>query len=84
MNRLDRREAATRQLLESAPAAVPPPGLCDEAVRLGGRILRRRKVVRRLLWLLLCAAVLAFTVWALTARPWTQPPSDTTPPVTNW
>lgn len=84
MNRFDRRQASVRQLLESAPAAIPPPALYDESVRLGRRSLRRRRVVRRLLWLLLCAAILAFSVWAVNARPWAQPPSDTTPTTTNW
>jgi hypothetical protein len=84
MNRFDRREASVRQLLEGAPAAVPPPGLYGESVRVGRRLLHRRRVVRRLLWLLLCAAILAFSVWAVSARPWIQPPSDTTPTITGW
>jgi hypothetical protein len=36
------------------------------------------------MWLLLFAASVAFTVWALTARPWVEPPSTTTPPMTGW
>ncbi|MEU3887501.1 hypothetical protein [Streptomyces sp. NPDC029041] len=77
------REAAVRRLLEQ-PARPLPPEIHTEAVRRGGRMLRRRTLARRLMWLLLCAAAVAFTVWALTARPWVEPPSDTTPPLTGW
>ncbi|MBB4712957.1 hypothetical protein [Streptomyces luteogriseus] len=77
------REAAVRRLLEQAPRPVPPE-IHTEAVRRGGRMLRRRALARRMMWLLLCAAAVAFTVWALTARPWVEPPSDTTPPLTGW
>ncbi|MFD5163437.1 hypothetical protein ACFWMJ_36210 [Streptomyces hawaiiensis] len=79
----DDREAAVRRLLEQTPQPVPPE-IHTEAVRRGGRMLRRRTLARRFMWLLLCAAALAFTVWALTARPWVEPPSDTTPPLTGW
>jgi ferric-dicitrate binding protein FerR (iron transport regulator) len=82
MSRLD-REAAVRRILEEATPPVPP-ALYAEAVRRGGRILRRRTVARRLLWLLLFAATVAFVVWAVMARPWVEPPSDTTPPLTGW
>ncbi|MCX3285341.1 hypothetical protein OR263_01145 [Streptomyces sp. NEAU-H22] len=77
------REAAVRRLLEQAPRPVPPE-IHTEAVRRGGRMLRRRTLALRMMWLLLCAAAVAFTVWALTARPWVEPPSDTTPPLTGW
>ncbi|MFJ4720516.1 hypothetical protein [Streptomyces luteogriseus] len=77
------REAAVRRLLEQAPRPVPPE-IHTEAVRRGERMLRRRTLARRMMWLLLCAAAVAFTVWALTARPWVEPPSDTTPPLTGW
>ncbi|MDF3298187.1 hypothetical protein [Streptomyces tropicalis] len=82
MNRTE-REAAVRLLMEQAPPQVPPD-LYGEVVRRGGRMLRRRAAARRALWLLLCAAALAFAVWAATARPWVEPPSQTTPPVTGW
>ncbi|MEW2291725.1 hypothetical protein ABZ719_03315 [Streptomyces sp. NPDC006743] len=82
MNRVE-REAAVRRILEQTQPQVPA-GLYDAAVRRGARMLRRRTLARRALWLLLCAAAVAFTVWALTARPWAQPPSQTTPPVTDW
>jgi hypothetical protein len=77
------REGTVRRLLEQAPPLVPPD-LCADIVRRGGRMLRRRTVARRLMWLLLLAAALAFVVWATTARPWVEPPSDTTPPLTGW
>ncbi|WP_432058808.1 hypothetical protein [Streptomyces sp. bgisy022] len=77
------REARVRRLLEGAPPPVPPD-LHADAVRHGQRLLRRRNAARRLMWLLLCAATVAFLVWTLTARPWVEPPSETTPPLTGW
>ncbi|WBO64176.1 hypothetical protein [Streptomyces camelliae] len=76
------REAAVRQIMERAPAPVPPD-LCAEAVRRGERLLRRGRLVRRVLWLLAWAAAVAFGVWAARVHPWTQPPSRTTP-LTGW
>ncbi|WP_053660461.1 hypothetical protein [Streptomyces sp. MMG1121] len=82
MNRPE-REAAVRQIMEQAPAPLPPD-LYAEAVRRGERMLRRARLVRRMLWLLACAAAVAFSVWAAHAHPWMLPPSQTTPPVTGW
>ncbi|MER6060276.1 hypothetical protein ABT167_03555 [Streptomyces sp. NPDC001792] len=82
MNRPE-REAAARQIMEQTPAPVPPD-LGAEAVRRGERLLRRRQLVRRVLWLLACAAVVAFSVWAARVHPWTEPPSQTTPSITGW
>ncbi|MFB0616701.1 hypothetical protein [Streptomyces sp. AGS-58] len=82
MNRAE-REAAVRRIMERTPAPVPPE-LYAEAVRRGERRLRRRRLARRVLWLLACAAAVAFTVWAAEAHPWAEPPSQTTPPVTDW
>ncbi|MER6038202.1 hypothetical protein ACIRU2_02250 [Streptomyces sp. NPDC101169] len=82
MNR-PQREAAVRRIMEQAVVPVPP-GLHAEAVRRGERLLRRRLLARRLLWLLLCAAAVAFTVWAVRTQPWVEPPSQTTPPLTGW
>ncbi|MFE0949231.1 hypothetical protein [Streptomyces mutabilis] len=82
MNRLQ-REAAARRIMEQSPALVPPE-LYADVLRRGGRMLRRRTAVRRLMWVLLGAAAVAFTVWALTVQPWVEPPSETTPPVTGW
>ncbi|MGW1543400.1 hypothetical protein ACWCPM_24705 [Streptomyces sp. NPDC002309] len=83
MSRAD-REAAARRIMERTPPRVPPD-LGADAVRLGERLLRRRTVALRLAWLLLFAVTVAFTVWALTERPWVEPPpSRTTPPLTGW
>ena len=82
MNRAE-REAAVRNIMERVPPRVPPE-LYVDVVRRGTRRLRRRRAVRRLLWLLLCAAAVAFLVWAVMARPWVEPPSQTTPPYTGW
>ncbi|MFG2127961.1 hypothetical protein ACGFNV_09180 [Streptomyces sp. NPDC048751] len=82
MNRAE-RETAVRRIMERTPARVPPE-LHADVLRTGGRMLRRRVLARRLMWLLLFAATVAFVVWALTARPWVEPPSETTPPLTGW
>ncbi|MFE5918569.1 hypothetical protein [Streptomyces sp. NPDC056468] len=82
MNRGE-REAAVRRIMERTPPPVPPE-VYAEAVRRGGRMLRRRKAAVWLMWLVLFAATMAFVVWALTARPWVEPPSETTPPLTGW
>ncbi|GGV26833.1 hypothetical protein [Streptomyces griseoflavus] len=77
------REATVRRMLEQSPPSVPPD-LHAEAVRRGSRILRRRTLARRAMWLLSLAMTVAFVVWAVTARPWVEPPSETTPPLTGW
>ncbi|CAL9564276.1 hypothetical protein SUDANB176_04707 [Streptomyces sp. enrichment culture] len=77
------REATVRRMLEQ-PLPPVPPGLHAEAVRRGARIARRRTLVRRAMWLLLLAAAVAFTVWALAVRPWAEPPPETPPPLTGW
>ncbi len=82
MNESDRQDAV-RRAMEQAPPSVPPE-LCTEAVRRGRRMLRRRTLARRLLWTALAAAAVAFLVWAAAERPWVEPPSDTTPPLTGW
>ncbi|MCA2200260.1 hypothetical protein [Streptomyces sp. SMS_SU21] len=82
MDRSDREERVRRLMVAGPP--VLPPDLAAEAVRRGARMLRRRTCARRVLWLLLCAGAVAFAVWALAARPWVEPPSDTTPPLTGW
>ncbi|PZH14853.1 hypothetical protein C1I97_09590 [Streptomyces sp. NTH33] len=82
MNRTE-RETAVRRLLEQRSPQVPAE-LYDDVVRRGQRVLRRRTAARRAMWLVLCAAAVAFAVWALTARPWVEPPSQTTPPVSGW
>ncbi|MFI2375277.1 hypothetical protein ACH5AO_09435 [Streptomyces sp. NPDC018964] len=78
-----RREAAVRRMLEQSPPSVPPE-LHAEAARRGARILRRRTLARRAMWLLLLAGSVAFVVWALTARPWVEPPPEPAPPLVGW
>ncbi|MFD8570781.1 hypothetical protein [Streptomyces sp. NPDC059639] len=80
----DRRSASVRAVLDSAPAPVVPAELCAEAMRRGGRALRRRRAARRLLWCLLAVAAVTFLVWASITHPWVEPPSRTTPPLTDW
>ncbi|KUN26165.1 hypothetical protein AQJ23_13330 [Streptomyces antibioticus] len=82
MNRPE-REAAVRRVMDQVPPVVPPD-LHAEVVRRGARMLRRRRAARRVLWFLLFAASVAFVVWAVMARPWVEPPSETTPPLTGW
>ncbi|MFJ4522322.1 hypothetical protein ACIP4Y_15465 [Streptomyces sp. NPDC088810] len=82
MNRGE-REAAVRRIMEQGVGPVPPD-LPGDAVRRGDRLLRQRQLVRRVLWLLACAAAVAFAVWAADAHPWAEPPSQTTPPLTGW
>ncbi|MGW4598356.1 hypothetical protein ACWEOA_24085 [Streptomyces sp. NPDC004457] len=77
------REAAVRRIMERGGGPVPPE-LHADAVRRGERLLRQRRLVRRVLWLLACVAAVAFAVWAADARPWVEPPSQTTPPLTGW
>ncbi|WP_367321118.1 hypothetical protein [Streptomyces sp. HUAS ZL42] len=82
MNRPE-REAAVRRIMERTPPQVPPD-LYTDVVRRGARMLHRRRAARRLLWLLLLAATVALVVWALAVQPWVEPPSETTPPLTDW
>ena len=77
------REATVRRMLERTPPPVPPD-LCAEVVRHGDRMVRHHMVVRRLIWLALLAATIAFVIWAWTVHPWVEPPSTTTPPFGTW
>nr|WP_223182841.1 MULTISPECIES: hypothetical protein [unclassified Streptomyces] len=62
----------------------PVPGdLALRAAERGARRLRLALRVRRMLWLLGAAAVVAFTLWASATRPWEAPP-ETTPPFEGW
>ncbi|WP_225859031.1 hypothetical protein [Streptomyces albicerus] len=83
MSRMSRKEADVRRILEE-PQPPVPRDLYADAVRRGGRMLRRRTAARRLMWLVLFAAAVAFIVWASIAQPWVEPPSETTPPLTGW
>ncbi|MCT7353262.1 hypothetical protein N4P33_13910 [Streptomyces sp. 15-116A] len=78
------REEMVRRLLEQPASPPVPPELHADAVRRGTRMLRRRRFARRVMWLLLFAAAVAFTVWAVNVQPWVEPPSETTPPLTGW
>ncbi|MBL1081273.1 hypothetical protein JK359_04660 [Streptomyces actinomycinicus] len=82
MNRAQ-RESAVRHIMERVAVPVPPE-LHADAVRRGERLLRQRRLLRRVLWLLACAAVVAFAAWAADTHPWVEPPSQTTPPITGW
>ncbi|MFG3286969.1 hypothetical protein [Streptomyces sp. NPDC048111] len=81
MSAPDRKTAEVRRLLEGGAHPAVPAELAAQAVELGLRMLHRRRVVRRLLWLLLAAGVIVFLVWASMAQPWVTPPSTVTPPV---
>lgn len=78
-----RKEDEVRRMLD-LPHPPVPVDLTARASALGTRILNRRRTARLLLWLLVAVAVVAFTVWASVAEPWTVPPSDTTPPLEGW
>ncbi|MFJ8093351.1 hypothetical protein [Streptomyces griseofuscus] len=82
MNRAE-REAAVRRVMAARPVPVPPE-LYPEAVRRGERLLRRRRLARRVMWVVVCVAAVVFGVWAAYAHPWVEPPSQTTPPVDGW
>ncbi|MCB5170449.1 hypothetical protein LG634_37370 [Streptomyces bambusae] len=73
------REDELRRLLDRRHTAVPP-GLADRAATRGLRLLRRRRALHGAGWLLLIAAVAAFTVWAAVVQPWSVPPSTVAPP----
>jgi ferric-dicitrate binding protein FerR (iron transport regulator) len=83
MSPFGRKEAQVRALLEG-PHPVVPAGLAAAAAAHGRRLLRRRRALRRFGWTLLCAAALAFTVWAALTRPWVTPPSQVSPPLEGW
>jgi ferric-dicitrate binding protein FerR (iron transport regulator) len=80
MSRRSRTEDQVRQMLD-VPHPQVPADLAERAAEHGGRMLRRRRAVRALLVLVLCAAVVAFLVWAMVAEPWQVPPTETTPPL---
>ncbi|MET9882290.1 hypothetical protein ABZZ20_03860 [Streptomyces sp. NPDC006430] len=83
MSAPDRKEDRVRQLLEG-PHPVVPAWLAASAAARGDRLMRRRRALRRAGWTLLCAAVVAFTVWALLTHPWEVPPSGVSPPLEGW
>lgn len=83
MSPYDRKEAQVRALLEGPHPAVPA-GLAAAAAARGRRMLRRRRALRRFGWTVLCAAALAFAVWAALTHPWVTPPADVSPPLEGW
>ncbi|MFF2521824.1 hypothetical protein [Streptomyces liangshanensis] len=80
MTRSEREEAEVRQLLDG-PHPTVPADLAPRALARGTRQRQRRRTARRILWLTLIAAVVAFAVWAAVADPWNPPPMRTTPPL---
>lgn len=83
MSGTGRKEDEVRRMLETPHPQVPAE-LAARAAERGGRLLRRRRVLRRLGVLALVAAVTAFTVWALLVQPWQAPPAEITPPLDGW
>ncbi|AXE22702.1 hypothetical protein C0216_03915 [Streptomyces globosus] len=79
----DRREEQVRRLL-AGPHPPVPTGLAAAAAARGDRLVRRRRALRRIGWVLLFAAAAAFAVWASLARPWEIPPSEVSPPLQGW
>ncbi|KUH39297.1 hypothetical protein NRO40_19025 [Streptomyces changanensis] len=80
----DRKEQEVRRLLAAAARPRVPPDLLARALAHGGRARRHERWRRLLLWLVLTAAAVAFTVWAWTVEPWEAPPMRTTPPLEPW
>ncbi|MCX4788945.1 MULTISPECIES: hypothetical protein [unclassified Streptomyces] len=76
-------EDEVRRMLDGPHPQVPAE-LAQRAAERGARLLRRRRFAGRLMLLLTCAAVVAFTVWAVAAQPWQVPPAETTPPLDGW
>lgn len=83
MSPRDRKEDAVRRMLETRHPQVPAD-LATRAAEQGTRLLRRHMLVRRVGWVLLVTAVIAFVVWASVAEPWVTPPTETTPPLEGW
>ncbi|MFE3325243.1 hypothetical protein [Streptomyces sp. NPDC059176] len=83
MTRHRTKEDEVRRMLD-LPHPVVPADLAARAGRLGTRLLRRRRALRRVGWVLLCVVVVAFTVWAVSVEPWNLPPSMTTPEIEGW
>lgn len=78
----DRKEEEVRRILDT-PHPYVPAELAERSAERGRRILRRRRVVHQLLWLLLVAAIVAGVVLAVLEWP-DQQPLGTTPPVDSW
>jgi hypothetical protein len=79
----NRRDDEVRQLLDT-PHPVVPAGLVAGATARGRRTVRRRRLVRHVLWVLLVAAVAAGIVLAVLTWPDRQPAPDETGDGTWW
>ena len=83
MSRLpNRRDDEVRRLLDT-PHPVVPLDLTARAMARGRRIVRRRRITQRVLWVVLFAAVVAGIVFAVMAWP-DNGPSTTTPNGDTW
>ncbi|WP_433545983.1 hypothetical protein ACQPZG_13095 [Streptomyces sp. CA-294286] len=76
-----REEDEVRRLLAEAAHPPVPADLLPRATARGLRRRRRRRVLRRALWTLAAALLVAFLVWASVTQPWLGPPADISPPV---
>ncbi|MFC8918240.1 hypothetical protein E2C00_27110 [Streptomyces sp. WAC05374] len=84
MSGYDRKEDEVRRMLDAPPRVQVPPDLLPRAISRGTRAQHRARALRRVLWLLLAAAAVAFAVWASVAEPWRVPPAEVTPPFEGW
>ncbi|MFC9246835.1 hypothetical protein ACFT7S_23415 [Streptomyces sp. NPDC057136] len=82
-DRPDRKVDEVRRMLE-VPRPQVPADLALRSAERGARLLRRHRAARRVAMCLMCAAVVAFVVWAGVTRPWEVPPAGTTPPLEGW
>jgi hypothetical protein len=76
----NRRDDEVRRLLDT-PHPMVPVDLAARAVLRGRRILRRRRAVHAVLWILLAAAVVAGIVLAVVFWPHASP---ATVPANDW
>ncbi|WP_338932007.1 hypothetical protein WEB32_21595 [Streptomyces netropsis] len=75
MSAHDRKEEEVRRMLGLGHPRVPPE-LAARAAARGRGILRARRAVRAVAWVLLLIAVVAFCVWAAIEAPWSAPPRE--------
>ncbi|MBP2404822.1 hypothetical protein ACFY41_19630 [Streptomyces syringium] len=75
MSAHDRKEDEVRRMLGLSHPQVPPE-LAARAADRGRGILRARRAVGAVVWVLLLIAVVAFWVWAAIEQPWSAPPRD--------
>jgi type VI protein secretion system component VasF len=78
---MDRKEEQVRRLLDT-PHPIVAVDLAARAADRGRRVLRRRRAIHLVLWVLLLAAVVTAIVLLVLWWP-TPEPLDTTPVVTN-